>query len=539
MQEIELSDISDVAFVDCTNCGASGAEQYCAVTPVAFITDLMMNIPTTEARTDEATSASSIVAAPKLENTPIRSVGGANLMFSPQGQVFKVSQRANGKPFQFSRRAALAVPRKEGDSSNQTLFSRNGESDIWQAVEASPELEVKFSAPKTTDLLGVRVFDDNALSFFDQDKRLAARRAAWYSAATILQRAIALELDVDSTSIEIASVHLHRTEDAQGAELYLADEHPNGAGLVSWANDNWESLLSGCVEAQGDFSQMGRFLIDANHSALRGHICRNPDALLTGFRNNNIHGLIDWQLGIDLLSVIRDKAFIPGFSESLSVAASSPSSDWGQRAESACNLLARALGEDETKIRRLESQPEVVGVLHADQFGPCLLVVAHPLWSYRPNAQNIISNAINSLLELCDGCQRVRLVDTFNIERRVSWVRKNVGDPDLFPIHEFDGPRLQDHETHNFAEVYENVGDGDEFEWDDKTWIKVPVAALWTAEPGKWLVIEQNMDTAPVPQFVNFRRMQGEGSIAITKTGARFRQSKDPDLKIVAKPSVQ
>ena len=47
-------------------------------------------------------------------------------------------------------------------------------------------------------------------------------------AATILQRAIALELDIDSTEIEIASVHKYKSEDQEGAELYLADEHPNG-----------------------------------------------------------------------------------------------------------------------------------------------------------------------------------------------------------------------------------------------------------------------------------------------------------------------
>ena len=52
----------------------------------------------------------------------------------------------------------------------------------------------------------------------------------------------------------------------------------------------------------------------------------------------------------------------------------------------------------------------------------------------------------------------------------------------------------------------------------------------------KWLVIEQNMDTAPVPQFKIFAEC-GESSIAITKTGARFRQVRS--VEIVAKPSVQ
>ena len=534
VEEMELADVSDVAYVDCESCGERGAEQYCAVTPVAFITDFRMDIPTKEASRDDSKGATSIVAAPKLEDVELRHVGGAGLLFSSQGQVFKVSQRADGKPFPFSRKKVISLPRRAQDSNEQKLFS--SEQDLWEVTDNQPELSVKFFAPKTTDLLGVRVFDRSGLGFFDKNARLAARRAAWYSAATILHRAIAIDLDVDSTSIEIASVHLYRAEAESGAELYLADEHPNGAGLVAWANENWSSLLLGCVEAQGDFSQMGRFIIEANQYASAGNSWRNPDALLKGFRNKNIHGLIDWQLGIDLLSALRDQTFTPGFSENLPVAASSSNGDWISRAESAAFVLAQALGEDMDKILRVEKTSPITGVLHSDDFGKCLLVVSHPLWSYRSGEENTVARAIDELLAETEDCQRVRMVDIFNLERRVSWVRKNLGDPELFPVVEAEvaNPDLQNGQS--FEQVYAQTLEGNVFVWNQAEWEKLAAHDLWTASSGKWLVVHHGVTGQSIPETARVRRMPGDGLLARGEKGTKYRPNRDNDLKIIAKP---
>ncbi|QKV58646.1 MAG: DUF1998 domain-containing protein [Dechloromonas sp.] len=163
----------------------------------------------------------------------------------------------------------------------------------------------------------MRLMDGGNLGFFDASRVIASRRAAWYSAATILQRAIALELDVDSLDIEIASVHRYTAPDLScGAELYLADEHPNGAGLVDWAYRHWDELVKGCLSGAGKFSLLGRLMRDeCDRAVVGGQPWRSPDLLLKGFRNRQLHGLIDWQLGIELLAVMADAEFVPGLAD--------------------------------------------------------------------------------------------------------------------------------------------------------------------------------------------------------------------------------
>ena len=70
-EEIKLSEVDGDARIDCPSCGDSSAEQYCAVVPVAFITDFKVDIPTSEAIADAAKTASSMVASPKLHNAQV------------------------------------------------------------------------------------------------------------------------------------------------------------------------------------------------------------------------------------------------------------------------------------------------------------------------------------------------------------------------------------------------------------------------------------------------------------------------------------
>lgn len=157
------------------------------------------------------------------------------------------------------------------------------------------------------------------VSFSDSQGQTDARRAAWYSAATVLQRAIALELDVDSMDVEIATVHSvidgGNDDDASG-EMYLADSHPNGSGLVKWAAANWKDLLIGCLTGSGDFGGMGRRLREQAVRMVR-EPWSSPNLLLQGFRNRQLHGLLEWQLGLDLLATMLDPDFIPGLSQAV------------------------------------------------------------------------------------------------------------------------------------------------------------------------------------------------------------------------------
>ena len=122
-------------------------------------------------------------------------------------------------------------------------------------------------------------------------------------------------------------------------------------------------LLEGCTSATGGLAQMGKFLLEANQRAALGESWRSPDALLKGFRNKNIHGLIDWRLGLDLLSVLRDADFVPGFSQDFEIASSAANGNWIDRANEAASMLALAMGEPESSICTLDKNPQIVGVV--------------------------------------------------------------------------------------------------------------------------------------------------------------------------------
>ena len=532
VQEIDLAEATDRLLVVCNSCGEMGAEQYCAVTPAAFIADFDVSVPTKHANREVSGSASSIVASPKLSEARARSEGGCELIFSSQGQVYKVSKSSSGESFNFKRVGALTIPSKNPDIAPQKLFSTSR--DIWISDDESPDLKVRFSAPKTTDLLGIRARDGRGLAFFDVDKQVAARRAAWYSAATILQRAIALELDVDSTSIEIASVHLHKTEDSHGAELYLADEHPNGAGLVDWANKNWCELLTGCTSAEGRLAQMGVFLVEANKRAAGGESWSSPDALLKGFRNRNMHGLIDWQLGIELLSVLRDRDFVPGFSKECTVAASSLRGSWATRANGAALILASALGEPAENVQRLGSESPIVGVVQEHCRGRSLLIVAHPLWEYRIGEENIVASAINALVNAVGDCIQVRLIDIFNIERRVSWVKLNIDNPLIFPVYEFSESNSGQESAADFSSLWLATAEEDVFEWGDLKWRKLSPQDLWSAEPGEWLIVEGEVSDQSIPERIRLKRMPGK-VVAQREGGGRYFPMENRTLRVIAK----
>ena len=50
------------------------------------------------------------------------------------------------------------------------LFSN--ERDIWVADDQLLDISVRFFAPKTTDLLGIRAYDEKGMAFFDRESRL-------------------------------------------------------------------------------------------------------------------------------------------------------------------------------------------------------------------------------------------------------------------------------------------------------------------------------------------------------------------------------
>ncbi|UWX03671.1 hypothetical protein H1235_12685 [Pseudoxanthomonas sp. NC8] len=207
---------------------------------------------------------------------------------------------------------------------------------------------------------------------------------------------------------------MHRVlvDDGHGAELYLADAHPNGAGLVEWGERNWSTLLEGCVRGTGDASRMGRLIRDELARAGR-EPWRSPDILLRGFRNRQVHGLLDWRLGLDLLATLFDESFRPGLDDVLAGDASAPSA-WELHARELVSQYAAAFpGCRPLQCERLSGWQE----------GVDMTVVVHPLWAGYAGPNNAVELATQWAAR--QGARSVRLVDSFNLSRRMVWVRGN------------------------------------------------------------------------------------------------------------------
>jgi hypothetical protein len=336
----------------------------------------------------------------------------------------------------------------------------------------------------------------------------------------ILQRAIALELDVDSLDIEIASVHRYTDRLEAGGEMYLADAHPNGAGLVDWASRNWAEILRGCLFGSGNYAKMGSFIRAARERS-KTEKWRGPDLLLKGFRNRQIHGLLDWGLGTELIATMLDPSYRPGLDTCLpSGRGEANLQNWS---DLSLHLARRYAASFPSTVRLLEGEGAIHGWDEVDNPGT-ISVVAHPLWSDFAGARNAVGAAKQWAAKF--GATHVRLVDSFNLQRRMAWVRANRDafvpceiDVEAVPVVAATVPPV-------------DIAVGQQFEHGGSSWERIAERPLQSADPGEWLC----EDAAGRRTTISVRRMPGSAKPFMRQVGvATLNQNTIDALRIIGK----
>lgn len=499
----------------CPACGSSNARPYLAIAPRAFVSDLDTSRPATGTSDRSARSSPAFVASPALSDRARYDWrGNCEVALGRQEQVYRTNTN-RGELFSFRDEGSLRA------KSGQRL-----EGALWVADEGqNATWRVAITSPKTTDVLAVRMFDGRGLEFFDDKPSLSRRRAAWFSAATILQRAIALELDVDSLDIEIASVHRLATQAGRGAELYLADAHPNGAGLVDWAARNWQELVEGCVLATGPIKRMG-LLIREEVARSAEDPWRSPDLLLRGFRNRQLHGLLDWRLGLDLLATLLNPQFRPGIDEFLGGAFRDFS--WGSDAERLAQQYVAAFPG-----RKFVRNDTVCGWIETRQQGE-LSVVAHPLWAGSPGEANAVKGAIDLGQEL--GAGSVRLIDSFNLARRMSWVRGNSGEfPATGSVPNKPDVAVVEVPANQQAVTISALALGTHFNHGGEAWEAVQHASVGAAAAGDWLAMREDGTFVAI----QIRRLPGMPEAKVRQLGGAWLSGPQvSNLRVIARRRV-
>lgn len=503
----------------CPECGTAAATAFVSISPKAYATDLVLDRDAKGRGDGRGSSGVTDILAP--------SFGGASsskevcqVFLGKQKSVFRVNT---------NRRRWYGLTEASAVSNGSMRLDADTAGAIWVESKDSPPYRIALASRKTTDIFAVRLLDNKGLEFFEElgEAGLVRRRAAWYSAAVILQRGIALQLDVDSMDIEIAAVH--RINDPSGAELYLADAHPNGSGLVEWAEANWGDLLKGCVLGTGPAALMGELIQkEIALSKKSASYWRSPDLLLRGFRNRQLHGLLDWQLGIDLLASMLDQEFRPGLDSSclFSTLPIPRDGEWRDRVAQVVDQFCGAF-QIPGKIHE--------GIVHGWLADDVLNVVVHPLWSAHIGERNGLA-AIHEHARAV-GASSVRRIDSFNLQRRMGWTRANIATGGALPVDAViplsrgDAVASTPSSTHvRHVEIPSEIGVV--FSALGRDWIRCDVPLAVVGDGEYFLAVDGQRN----PKILSSRRVRGQESARFKAVGEGFfSPEKLADYAIVAR----
>ena len=200
--------------------------------------------------------------------------------------------------------------------------------------------------------------------------------AAYYSAATLIQRAFADELDIQPDEIEISEIKI---EDGYPC-IYLSDALANGSGYVGML---MERVASGKTRLQELLERIVRF--DGSYlTAILSHRdqCSTscPKCLRT-YQNAGYHHVLDWRLGVDLIKLMLDDSYDMGYTD----LDCTPYGDLREQMRIAGEIVTR-----NNTLIALKTEPNGHYYLSTIRRIPPVVetkeAIVHPLWNHNPMA---------------------------------------------------------------------------------------------------------------------------------------------------------
>lgn len=335
------------------------------------------------------------------------------------GRLYSTNNRFpfnTGRGFWFNEQWLLNDLADNSNSNGYSIFLRDNPS--------SQEEHIALASNKNTEIFRIspasvsRALD---LSMFPREVDLPhvkaqsyGVRSGYYSAAFLLQRILADKLDVDPTEIEIADITMKRLEDGTNrriAEIILTDELPNGSGFVRYLYNNFQSILSECINPTDPTNYLGKI-----HSSEHHNQCKDScyDCLKV-FRNMNYHSLLDWRLGLAMMRVLSDSNYECGtngdFDNYIELR------DWLHFAAELRNNFGQSFGL--THFDEINDLP----VIRFGRDQRNVVMIVHPFWNLKDhNMNNWLTSTkreIDNYANQRDG--QVSIIDTFNLHRRPGW----------------------------------------------------------------------------------------------------------------------
>lgn len=253
-----------------------------------------------------------------------------------------------------------------------------------------------------------KVAADGRLDYWSQGVR-----AAYYSLAFILQRAVASKLDIDPVEIEV--VRLMPSRNYTGV-ICLADEKVNGSGFVKDLYDNFDNYANARI-LNGEDSFFN-YMLSSQHDSNCDSACYS---CLQVYRNMPYHGLLDWRLGIALLRFIMNPDYKCGTDYKFDEYPELRS--WP--------AMARCLIEDfRNAFCPTWDTEEYQGVPFIYDGNGSVIVAIHPLWEipYDEYESRFFAQLKRGIVKTIDHeIGDFKCCDTFNLSRRLSSCNEKLG----------------------------------------------------------------------------------------------------------------
>ena len=386
------------------------------------------------------------------------------LTTSDSTTVYRLNQGTNKNGFDLKWQNGILHSNKLPSSSADALLKAQAidnrllSDDVTKKIfiDETPPQELKepispiyLAAPRITDGLYLLPQDVNknlAISFLGDDekvpylnlkqrnpsgrdpKSLSGKhywqgiRAAAISASEILVSAATRYLDIDHHALQAVEPRLFRPQgDEKLPMIQIVDEHVNGAGFSDWLGDGdlppILTVLSNVLNIQAE-----EWATKDDHQNKCQEACYR---CLKSYGNQNLHGLLDWRLGLAYLRSFTDPSWQCGLDSDFSW---SPLQQWPETAFRLREDTLKLWDADEFENREEyplpgRSDEKIYAFrLKKDRYSPWV-IIRHPLWRWGLN-EGPLADFASYLDPNYQTKGNVLCWDTFNLSRRPGRTRQ-------------------------------------------------------------------------------------------------------------------
>jgi len=318
----------------------------------------------------------------KMSVISINDNNGNNFIFNKF-----LSEDAKHQNYWISEYACEQYKEKSGRTINLNHF-----------VDSNLQADAALASIKVTDILLAEIKQMpkgiELSPIFSKESNLYAR-SAYYSFGFLFRKAAASHLDIDEREINIGLRPSKGDDNKLINQLFLSDSLENGAGYSSYLSniDKFDFILQSMLS--DDFAMP---FWDAEHQKVCDTSCYE---CLRDYSNLSYHGLLDWRLGFDMVNMMLNQHYVPGFKEKY----------WQTLINRAGKHLALFL--EKTKETKYNYDP-IYNLISNDKE---VYIMLHPLWDKNIKCLEF-QNSYENAYKLVSNNSKIKLINIFDIYKR-------------------------------------------------------------------------------------------------------------------------